>query len=450
MAFTQYVTATQDAQTVPSAPMNVIATPLNGAATISWTSPNNTGGRLITGYTVSYGVTGTSNYTTPGCSTTGATSCQVSSLVNGQSYTFIVKASNATGTGPAGYSNAATPEPNLTASPVNLALAQSGASRSITFINTSGSPVTINSVTATGLPTGTHFSNVNCTGSLNANSTCTVTVTPGSTVSSDNSSHLCSGGYAPTPGASTVTLSTNAGTVTVNIYVLSYGCIYQSGYLFSMDDTTPSTSSIGGKVVTTLDQDQSNVIVWHSTQTSIWGIDDASTVGVPSPNTTSNQAATLSTGQLNCDAVNDGSCATNNIVVQYPSSLSSYAAGLCKQSINADGASNCSSGSGCYSDWYLPSVCELGPFGSDPTGNYPQGTNSQLCALGSTNIQNQLATGSIVTNFIAGYYWSSTEYSPNPQGFAWFQQLQLGGPGGQAGFPVGDTVGVRCVRALSL
>jgi hypothetical protein len=217
--------------------------------------------------------------------------------------------------------------------------------------------------------------------------------------------------------------------------VLGYGCQYQEGYLFSIDDTTPTTSSMGGKVVTLIDQNSS--IVWSSDTVSIWGIDDTSTIGSPSPNASSGESATLAAGQLNCDAVNDGACATNNVFVHY--GAVSNAVGLCKATISG------------YTDWYLPSVCELGPFGSTGlnAGNYPSLTNSQTCTTGSTNIQNQLVTTSIVTN-IAGSYWSSTEGSSSPQNYAWYQYFAS--TGSSQSFYVKDLpfFGVRCSRASTL
>jgi hypothetical protein len=77
--------------TAPSAPLNVVATPGNGSATVSWASPTNTGGSAITGYEVR---------STPGgrtCSTTFTRSCSVTGLANGQSHTFEVRAFNAVG-----------------------------------------------------------------------------------------------------------------------------------------------------------------------------------------------------------------------------------------------------------------------------------------------------------------------------------------------------------------
>lgn len=40
----------------------------------------------------------------------------------------------------------------------------------------------------------------------------------------------------------------------VNAYILGYGCQYQRGYLYSVDNTTSNTGNIRGKVATTTDQ----------------------------------------------------------------------------------------------------------------------------------------------------------------------------------------------------
>ncbi|MFT4059243.1 MAG: hypothetical protein QM652_06825 [Legionella sp.] len=42
--------------------------------------------------------------------------------------------------------------------------------------------------------------------------------------------------------------------VTSDVVVLDYGCQYQGGFLYSVDDTTANTGSIGGKVVSLIDQ----------------------------------------------------------------------------------------------------------------------------------------------------------------------------------------------------
>ncbi len=134
--------------TVPGAPTGVTAIRGNAQAGVSWTAPADNGGSPITGYTVTASPGGQT--ATVGGATTNAV---VTGLTNGTSYTFIVRATNATGTGPASApSNAVTPGPqlnqtitfpnpgskNLTQSPVTVAPTAS-----------SGLPVTLTSTTTT-------------------------------------------------------------------------------------------------------------------------------------------------------------------------------------------------------------------------------------------------------------------------------------------------------------
>jgi hypothetical protein len=79
---------------VPGAPTNVVATPGNAQASVTFNAPASNGGSTITSYTVT---------SLPGGFTsTGASSPRVvTGLTNGVSYTFTVRATNEAGQGPA-------------------------------------------------------------------------------------------------------------------------------------------------------------------------------------------------------------------------------------------------------------------------------------------------------------------------------------------------------------
>lgn len=80
------------AATRPGSPTAVTATNnQNAQSLVSWNAPLGNGGSAVTGYTVTASPGGAT------CSTTG-TSCQVTGLTNGTSYTFTVTATNAIGT----------------------------------------------------------------------------------------------------------------------------------------------------------------------------------------------------------------------------------------------------------------------------------------------------------------------------------------------------------------
>ena len=88
----------------PDAPTNVTTTPGDGKVTVSWTAPASNGGVAIYKYTVT---TSDSQQT---CQTNGTTtSCDVTGLTNGTSYTFSVVATNIAGNSPAATSAAVAP-----------------------------------------------------------------------------------------------------------------------------------------------------------------------------------------------------------------------------------------------------------------------------------------------------------------------------------------------------
>jgi hypothetical protein len=76
--------------TKPNAPTNLAVNSANGQAALTWTAPASDGGSEITGYTV----TGTGGVS---CTTT-STSCTISGLTSGTTYTYTVTATNAIST----------------------------------------------------------------------------------------------------------------------------------------------------------------------------------------------------------------------------------------------------------------------------------------------------------------------------------------------------------------
>lgn len=88
--------------TLPNAPRTVVATGINTGVYLSWLEPDSDGGSAITSYSIEYLKDGALTTATAGG---GARSTTISGLVNGDVYTFTVRAVNAVGTGPGQISN---------------------------------------------------------------------------------------------------------------------------------------------------------------------------------------------------------------------------------------------------------------------------------------------------------------------------------------------------------
>lgn len=312
----------------------------------------------------------------------------------------------------------------------------SGVPRDIIITNTGSDPALNVSVTPPTWPAGTTINSSGCIGTLAAGDNCTITITPGNTPSS-NGTDPCLNGTAPTPGVVQVTAD-NANSVSSNVVVLSYGCIYQGGYVYALDDTGPTSLNVGGKVAATSDQILlATGMIWSSDGNggatgdavfdAIYGIAETSTTISADP------GGVPELGQNSCNGAIDGACNTNNIYVYYqtvpvsaPINSSLYAAGLCNQTISG------------YSDWSLPAICELG--------------YGVACGISGTPITQNMQSNLVDfqgLNFLAGDYWSSTEYSGSPAIGAWGQTFASGGASSQNQFMKSSMLGVRCSRAIT-
>jgi len=137
--------ATPDGPTVSDAPTNVVATPGNGQAAVTFVAPINFGGSTITSYTVTA--------SPGGRSCTGVGACMVTGLTNGTAYTFTVVATNNYGnSAPSVASSPVTPDgPSVSDAPTNVVATPGNGQAAVTFvapINFGGSTITSYTVTA--------------------------------------------------------------------------------------------------------------------------------------------------------------------------------------------------------------------------------------------------------------------------------------------------------------
>jgi len=112
----------------------------------------------------------------------------------------------------------------------------------------------------------------------------------------------------------------------------------------------------------------------------------------------------------------------------------SYAAGLCYQ-VNIGG----------YSNWYLPSICEMG-YDAENNGS---GCGTQSSPTVAQNMQTTLIDTDTGT-LLAGTYWSSTQNNLDvPSNYAWTQLFELSGLSIQTSTTEYTPYSVICVRALT-
>ena len=142
--------------TVPGAPTGVTATPLSTEAQVSWVSPSSDGGSAITGFTVTAADLTTSANGNETCTTSGATTCAVTELTNGDSYTFSVRAANDVGAGTASTASAAVTPATVPGSPTGVTAVAEDAAAKVSWTAPSsdgGSAITGYAVTGTDTTT---------------------------------------------------------------------------------------------------------------------------------------------------------------------------------------------------------------------------------------------------------------------------------------------------------
>lgn len=287
--------------------------------------------------------------------------------------------------------------------PAALPSAIAGTPRVLTVTNTS-TQVTAQDVAldpAVALPAGTTVAG-DC-GTLAPLESCSFTVTPGMAATA-------------APVALPIR-GRNTNTVTPTVQVLTYGSVYQGGYVFALDDTTPDTGSVGGKVMAR--REEAAYPAWSTNTDAMTSVDELSVAP--------------------CVGASDGACNTATVVKHYEALRDSplaYAAGRCS-AFSDEG----------YDDWYLPSVCEMGV---NDNGS-ASGCGSRA-APRQQNIFLNLVNKGYAAAMVLNVYWTSTASSTAPAGqaHAWVQQYTLGGDSNQLRFDrVGASILVRCARAIT-
>lgn len=302
---------------------------------------------------------------------------------------------------------------------INPAL--SGTPRRIRISNSGLSPafnVTYN--LSKPLPDGSSITPASC-GTIHPANSCVLTITPGVTPSAEV------GDRSSTP-INLEIKGENTNTISTLLDILSYGSIYESGYVFSIDDTIPDLSSVHVKTLTLEDLVAPNPgIIWSSKGTGAKN-DDVSNDYI---------SGITEVSIVPCVGASEGQCNTDEIVHYYfpprtnpPVNLKYYATGLCKFSIAG------------HTDWYLPAICEMGYDGYNLGSGCGTKTDPTV-----QNIQSNLIDRGIVTD-LHGDYWSSSEYSANPTYIAWYNNFASSGSV-NSGAVKSTLLGVRCIRNIT-
>jgi len=202
----------------PGAPTNVAATPLNASASVTWTAPADDGGTPITAYTITTAGTGAPS---PIVVSGATTSHIVGGLINGNSYTFRVSATNTVGPGPdSAASNSVTPR-TVPGAPSGATAIAGNASADLSWTapaDNGGAAITSYTITTTGvgapgpIVTGNTLTARTVTGLTNGN---TYTFTVAATnVAGTGAASAPSNAVVPQtmPGAPTAVVATTGNT----------------------------------------------------------------------------------------------------------------------------------------------------------------------------------------------------------------------------------------------
>lgn len=291
---------------------------------------------------------------------------------------------------------AAAPTTTLSLSVSQLALAVSGQARALTVTNMGVHPALSLTPSATGLPAGTTITTTTCGATLAAGASCTLTFTPGATPTALP-------GNANPPSALIEVTGSNTNTLTAALQVITYGSLYQGGYVFDIDDSTSVTGSIGGKVAAPTDSTPIPFSIFP------WSL---SLTDIPAS-----------------QSLVDGAGNTTAIVADQ--GAGSYAAQVCAQETMSG-----------QNDWYLPALCELG---------YAAGAGvcgTQAAPVSPGNLQRLLGIPLLTTSLSNDWYWSSTQGSAMPTASAHVHlfdpTVPLQGATSKSG-----VYRVRCARALT-